>query len=72
MSTHIERCGYFSVQDSYSCQFTISDQRALADACHGFHLLVALAAVQKFHGMLFVGQWVLCVCSVGRNHAAQK
>ncbi len=34
-----------------------------------------LAAVQKFHGMLqlkFVRQWVLCVCSVGVNHATQK
>ena len=29
-----------------------SDQRALADACHGLHLLVTLAIVQKFNCML--------------------
>ena len=39
-----------------------SDQCAFADPGHGFHLFVALAVVQKIHGMLqltFVGQWVL-------------
>ena len=37
---------------TFLCVLSISDQRALTDAGHGFNLLVALTAVQKLNCML--------------------
>ena len=48
----------FVIGKNYSCS-SGSDQRTLADACHGLHLLVALATVQKFYGMLYLSCGVL-------------
>jgi len=40
--------------------FSAPKQRAFADSGHGFHLLVALAAVQKLHDAVsLTGCWCL-------------